>query len=76
VIFMVHEMKRLGRGVAELLAIAEELRHHDIELEAARTHEWDGRTSKALEQSEKTLTLRVSSRVGVGGVGSRRSAPC
>ncbi|WP_199536683.1 recombinase family protein [Spongiactinospora gelatinilytica] len=33
VIFMVHEMKRLGRGAAELLAIAEELRRHDIELE-------------------------------------------
>lgn len=33
VIFMVHEMKRLGRGAAELLAIAEDLRHHDIELE-------------------------------------------
>ncbi|WP_372504503.1 recombinase family protein [Streptomyces murinus] len=28
-----HEMKRLGRGAAELLAIAEDLRHHDIELE-------------------------------------------
>ncbi len=33
VIVTVHEMKRLGRGAAELLAIAEELRHHDIELE-------------------------------------------
>ncbi|WP_319135468.1 recombinase family protein [Streptomyces europaeiscabiei] len=33
VIFTVHEMKRLGRGAAELLAIAEELRHHDIQLE-------------------------------------------
>jgi DNA invertase Pin-like site-specific DNA recombinase len=33
VIFTVHEMKRLGGGAAELLAIAEELRHHDIELE-------------------------------------------
>ncbi|MBT2225074.1 recombinase family protein [Nonomuraea sp. NEAU-A123] len=33
VIFTVHEMKRLGRGAAELLAIAEELRYHDIELE-------------------------------------------
>ncbi|MFE5913622.1 hypothetical protein ACFQ6B_31690 [Streptomyces wedmorensis] len=33
VIFDVHEMKRLGRGATELLAIAEELRHHDIELE-------------------------------------------
>jgi DNA invertase Pin-like site-specific DNA recombinase len=33
VIFTVHEMKRLGRGAAELLAIAEDLRHHDIELE-------------------------------------------
>ncbi|WP_449291497.1 recombinase family protein [Nonomuraea marmarensis] len=33
VIFTVHEMKRLGRGAAELLTIAEELRHHDIELE-------------------------------------------
>ncbi|MEV1176232.1 recombinase family protein [Nonomuraea sp. NPDC049784] len=33
VIFTVHEMKRLGRGAAELLAIAEELRRHDIELE-------------------------------------------
>ncbi|WP_206061390.1 hypothetical protein [Nonomuraea basaltis] len=32
-IFTVHEMKRLGRGAAELLTIAEELRHHDIELE-------------------------------------------
>ncbi|WP_208622268.1 hypothetical protein [Streptomyces yunnanensis] len=26
-------MKRLGRGAAELLAIAEDLRHHDIQLE-------------------------------------------
>ncbi|MGR6924218.1 recombinase family protein [[Actinomadura] parvosata] len=33
VIFTVHEMKRLGGGAAELLAIAEELRRHDIELE-------------------------------------------
>ncbi|MER5650195.1 recombinase family protein [Streptosporangium sp. NPDC002524] len=33
VIFTVHEMKRLGRGAAELPAIAEDLRHHDIELE-------------------------------------------
>jgi DNA invertase Pin-like site-specific DNA recombinase len=33
VIVTVHEMKRLGRGAAELLAIAEELRRHDIELE-------------------------------------------
>ncbi|MDX3540321.1 recombinase family protein [Streptomyces sp. MB09-01] len=33
VIFTVHEMKRLGRGAAELLAIAEGLRHHDIQLE-------------------------------------------
>ncbi|MFE0601651.1 recombinase family protein [Streptomyces sp. NPDC058892] len=33
VILTVHEMKRLGRGAAELLAIAENLRHHDIELE-------------------------------------------
>lgn len=33
VIFTVHEMKRLGRGAAELLAIAEDLRHRDIELE-------------------------------------------
>ncbi|MFJ8148618.1 recombinase family protein [Streptomyces sp. NPDC096048] len=33
VIFTVHEMKCLGRGAAELLAIAEELRHHDIQLE-------------------------------------------
>jgi DNA invertase Pin-like site-specific DNA recombinase len=33
VILTVHEMKRLGRGAAELLAIAEELRHHDIGLE-------------------------------------------
>lgn len=33
VILAVHEMKRLGRGATELLAIAEELRHHDIELE-------------------------------------------
>ncbi|MEV5503652.1 recombinase family protein [Nonomuraea fuscirosea] len=33
VIVAVHEMKRLGRGAAELLAIAEELRRHDIELE-------------------------------------------
>ncbi|MGW5263467.1 hypothetical protein ACWEQG_21050 [Microbispora sp. NPDC004025] len=30
VIFTVHEMKRLGRGTAELLAIAEDLGHHDI----------------------------------------------
>ncbi|MEV8064387.1 MULTISPECIES: hypothetical protein [Streptomyces] len=27
VIFTVHEMKRLGRGAAELPAIAEDLRH-------------------------------------------------
>ncbi|MFI7640417.1 recombinase family protein [Nonomuraea sp. NPDC049400] len=33
VIFTVHEMKRLGRGAAELLTIAEQLRHHAIELE-------------------------------------------
>ncbi|MGW8355658.1 recombinase family protein [Streptomyces wedmorensis] len=33
VILAVHEMKRLGRGATELLAIAKELRHHDIELE-------------------------------------------
>ncbi|NRQ39573.1 recombinase family protein [Nonomuraea sp. NN258] len=33
VIFTVHEMKRLSRGAAELLTIAEDLRHHDIELE-------------------------------------------
>nr|WTB28547.1 recombinase family protein [Streptomyces sp. NBC_00830] len=33
VIFTVHEMKRLGRGAAEPLAIAEDLRHHDIELD-------------------------------------------
>jgi DNA invertase Pin-like site-specific DNA recombinase len=33
VILTVHEMKRLGRGAAELLTIAEQLRHHDIELE-------------------------------------------
>ncbi|MFH8224051.1 recombinase family protein [Streptomyces sp. NPDC018057] len=33
VIFTVREMKRLGRGAAELPAIAEDLRHHDIELE-------------------------------------------
>lgn len=33
VIFTVHEMKRLGRGAAELLAIAEDLRRHDIQLE-------------------------------------------
>jgi DNA invertase Pin-like site-specific DNA recombinase len=33
VIFTVHEMKRPGRGAAELLAIAEDLSHHDIELE-------------------------------------------
>ncbi|WP_424534314.1 recombinase family protein [Sphaerisporangium viridialbum] len=33
VIFAMHEMKRLGRGAAELLAIAEDLRHHDIQLE-------------------------------------------
>jgi DNA invertase Pin-like site-specific DNA recombinase len=32
VVFTVHEMKRLGRG-AELLAIAEHLRHHDSQLE-------------------------------------------
>ncbi|MER6782676.1 MULTISPECIES: hypothetical protein [unclassified Streptomyces] len=37
VILTVHEMKRLGRGTAELpavtelLAIAEDLRHHDIQ---------------------------------------------
>ncbi|MCC3769541.1 recombinase family protein [Streptomyces sp. UNOC14_S4] len=33
VIFTVHEMKRLGRGAAELLTIAEDLRRDDIELE-------------------------------------------
>ena len=33
VISTVHEMKRLGRGAAELLAIAEDLGHHDIQLE-------------------------------------------
>jgi DNA invertase Pin-like site-specific DNA recombinase len=33
VILTVHEMKRLGRGAAELLAIAEELRAHDVQLE-------------------------------------------
>jgi DNA invertase Pin-like site-specific DNA recombinase len=33
VISTVHEMKRLGRGAAELLTIAEDLRHHDIQLE-------------------------------------------
>ncbi|MET8537978.1 recombinase family protein [Streptomyces sp. NPDC005065] len=33
VIFTVHEMKRLGRGAAELLTIAEDLHHHDIQLE-------------------------------------------
>lgn len=33
VIFTVHEMKRLGRGAAELLTIAEGLRRDDIELE-------------------------------------------
>jgi DNA invertase Pin-like site-specific DNA recombinase len=33
VILTVHEMKRLGRGAAELLAIAEDLRHHDIDLD-------------------------------------------
>ncbi|MEV4374063.1 recombinase family protein [Nonomuraea sp. NPDC049637] len=33
VIFTVHEMKRLGRGAAELLTIAEELRRADIQLE-------------------------------------------
>ncbi|MFI9842801.1 recombinase family protein [Nonomuraea sp. NPDC051941] len=33
VIFTVHEMKRLSRGAAELQAIAEELRLHDIQLE-------------------------------------------
>lgn len=33
VIFVVHEMKRLGRGAAELLTIAEDLRRADIELE-------------------------------------------
>ncbi|MFD4607392.1 recombinase family protein [Streptomyces sp. NPDC058440] len=33
VIFTVPEMKRLGRGAAELLTIAEDLRHHDIQLE-------------------------------------------
>lgn len=33
VIFTVHEMKRLGRGAIELLTIAEDLRHHDIQLE-------------------------------------------
>ncbi|MER5326404.1 recombinase family protein [Streptosporangium roseum] len=33
VILTVHEMKRLGRGAAELLAIAEDLRRADIQLE-------------------------------------------
>ncbi|MFI7461285.1 recombinase family protein [Nonomuraea sp. NPDC049646] len=33
VIFTVHEMKRLGRGAAELLTIAEQLRRADIQLE-------------------------------------------
>ncbi|MFI6909999.1 recombinase family protein [Nonomuraea sp. NPDC050394] len=33
VILTVHEMKRLGRGAADLLTIAEDLRRHDIELE-------------------------------------------
>ncbi|MGA5134397.1 recombinase family protein [Streptomyces olivoreticuli] len=33
VILTVHEMKRLGRGAAELLTIAEDLRRDDIELE-------------------------------------------
>lgn len=33
VIFTVHQMQRLGRGAAELLTIAEDLRHHDIQLE-------------------------------------------
>ncbi|MER5321243.1 recombinase family protein [Streptosporangium roseum] len=33
VIFTVHEMKRLGRGAAELLTIAEDLRRSDIQLE-------------------------------------------
>lgn len=33
VIFTVHEMKRLGRGAAELLTIAEGLRQADIQLE-------------------------------------------
>ncbi len=33
VVFTVHEMKRLGRGAAALLTIAEDLRHHDIQLE-------------------------------------------
>ncbi|MEQ4726085.1 recombinase family protein [Nonomuraea sp. B19D2] len=33
VILTVHEMKRLGRGAAELLTIAEQLRHRDIELD-------------------------------------------
>jgi DNA invertase Pin-like site-specific DNA recombinase len=32
VIFTVHEMKRLGRGTAELLTIAEQLRRADIQL--------------------------------------------
>ncbi|QCX82740.1 hypothetical protein C9F11_45930 (plasmid) [Streptomyces sp. YIM 121038] len=33
VIFTAYEMKRLGRGAAELLTIAEDLRHHNIQLE-------------------------------------------
>ncbi|MFC5802253.1 recombinase family protein [Streptomyces formicae] len=33
VIFTVHEMKCLGGGAAELLTIAEDLRHHDIQPE-------------------------------------------
>ncbi|MFD9305420.1 hypothetical protein ACFWCB_22655 [Streptomyces sp. NPDC060048] len=37
VIFTVHEMKRLGRGAAELLAIAEDLRHHDLITRSAVT---------------------------------------
>ncbi|AGP61527.1 hypothetical protein M271_50860 [Streptomyces rapamycinicus NRRL 5491] len=33
VVLTVHEMKRLGRGAAELLSIADDLRTNDIELE-------------------------------------------
>lgn len=32
------EMKRLGRGAAELLAVPENPRHHDIQLELLRVH--------------------------------------
>ncbi|MER6950927.1 recombinase family protein [Nonomuraea sp. NPDC000554] len=42
VIFTVHEMKRLGRGAAELLTIAEQLRRADIQLELLGVYDPSG----------------------------------